>query len=183
MLHKNLFFFLIFGYIICLSACSSNSSVEKEAPLITPEAEDELVSRLAVALIADPINQLEKDKNTIINYAIDNLIDVKSTPSGLCYKISNSGTGAKAKWGDYVTANYRGRLTNGKTFDSATAYQFYVGNMIKGWNEGLTLLAKGGKALFLIPSHLAYAENGLGNLIPPNSVLVFDIELLEISTK
>jgi FKBP-type peptidyl-prolyl cis-trans isomerase len=182
MLKKTLLSFL-FGMIICAIACSPNATAEKEEPQISPEVEDELVSRLAASLIADPANNQEIENNSIINYAIDNLLDVVTTPSGLHYQIIKEGTGEKANWGDYVTVNYRGRLMNGKTFDSAEAYQFYIGNMIKGWNEGLELLAQGGKAIFLIPSHLAYADKGLGQIIPPNSVLVFDIELLAIKKK
>ena len=171
------------GLLICLISCSPSTPQQEPKAAITTAEEDAIVSRLAVDLIADPQTQQEKDKNTIINYAIDNMIDAQPHPSGLYYQILEEGEGKKAKWGDYVTANYRGRLINGKTFDTNKDYQFYIGNMIKGWNEGLELLAEGGKAIFLIPSHLAYGEEGLGKLIPPNSVLIFDIELLKITEK
>jgi len=166
-------------------ACSnqSTSKEEPEAAPITIEEEDDLVSRLALELNPNPASQFEKDKNIIIDYAIEKLLDVKATQSGLHYVLLKEGEGDNAEWGDYVTANYKGSLTNGKVFDANEGYSFYIGNMIKGWNEGLELLKKGGKAIYLIPSHLGYGEEGLGKLIPSNSVLIFEVELTKIKKK
>jgi len=170
----------------CILITCSNPDTSEEEPATTPisiEEEDDLVSRLALELISNPVSQFEKDKNQIIDYAIEKLLDVKVTKSGLHYVLLKEGEGANAEWGDYVTANYEGSLTNGKVFDANEAYSFYIGNMIKGWNEGLQLLKKGGKAIYLIPSHLGYGEEGLGKLISPNSVLVFEVELTKIKKK
>ncbi|HHH49907.1 MAG TPA: hypothetical protein ENK52_02890 [Saprospiraceae bacterium] len=171
---------LFFTFLILLSSCNNPVTSEKSTP--RPKVnEDDLVARLAVELIASPHTQKEKDQNIIINYAIDKLLDVQATDSGLYYQILKEGQGEKAKWGDYVRVNYKGTLTNGKPFDAAKKYQFYVGNMIAGWNEGLALMNKGSKAIFLIPSHLAYGEKGLGKIIPPNAVLIFELELLDVA--
>lgn len=172
-------------FILFLIACS-NSSTSKEEPEAAPisiEQEDDLVSRLALELNPNPASQFEKDKNQIIDYAIEKLLDVKVTKSGLHYVLLKEGEGANAEWGDYVTASYKGSLTNGKVFDSNDGYSFYIGNMIKGWNEGLQFLKKGGKAIYLIPSYLGYGEEGFGKLIPPNSVLIFEVELTKIKKK
>ncbi|HEB62607.1 MAG TPA: hypothetical protein ENI82_05585 [Bacteroidetes bacterium] len=170
------FFILLFLLFSC-----NNPITTKESTPLPSVNEDELVARLAVELIANPNSQKEKDQNIIINYAIDKLLDVQSTSTGLYYQILKEGKGEKAKWGDYVTVNYKGTFTNGQLFDSAKKYQFYVGNVIAGWNEGLALMSKGTKIIFLIPAHLAYGEKGLGKVIAPNTVLVFELELLDIA--
>ena len=109
------------------------------------------------------------------------------TQSGLSYFIKNKGTGNKAKKGDLVSVHYRGMLLNGSVFDSSferdqpIEFTLGMGQVIPGWDEGISLLKEGESAKLVIPSKLAYGEIGAGNgLIPPNSVLVFEVELIEI---
>ncbi len=105
------------------------------------------------------------------------------TASGLQYRVLKAGTGAKPKASDTVTVHYAGKLIDGTEFDSSYARKeptsFGVGGVIPGWTEALQLMPKGSKWQLVIPAKLAYGENGTGP-IPPNSTLVFDVELLDI---
>ena len=106
---------------------------------------------------------------------------VKTTASGLQYKVITEGTGKSPKATDTVIVHYEGKLINGKVFDSSyergMPAQFVVNGVIKGWTEGLQLMKEGGKYEFYIPSELAYGEAG-NPMIEPNSVLTFTVELL-----
>lgn len=108
---------------------------------------------------------------------------VKSTASGLQYIMEKDGTGATPKKEDVVKVHYKGTLTNGEQFDSSydrgQPAEFPVGGVIPGWTEALQLMKVGGKAKLFIPPELAYGPSGRPG-IPPNSVLVFEVELMEI---
>lgn len=109
---------------------------------------------------------------------------VKSTKSGLQYKVLKKGSGAMPKVSDTVVTHYSGTLINGKVFDSSykrnSPATFPVNGVIKGWTEALQLMEVGSKWQLFIPSELAYGERGAGADIGPNQVLIFEIELLEI---
>lgn len=99
------------------------------------------------------------------------------------------GKGAEAKAGDTIRVHYVGTLTNGDQFDASRPrgepFQFELGKgrVIKGWDEGVVGMKVGGKRKLTIPPHLGYGERGAGAKIPPNSTLVFEVELLEVVTK
>ena len=105
------------------------------------------------------------------------------TASGLRYQIIQKGTGAKAEKGQQVSVHYQGALIDGTVFDSSykrkepIEFQLGIGQVISGWDEGLQLLHVGDKARFVIPSDLAYGSAGAGGVIPPDAILVFDVEL------
>lgn len=187
-----LFFFLLF--IFFFTSCSNDQPAHTEKPVASEEEkpptvdEDALIMRLSSDLVGDPQTQAEIDNNLIINYAIDHLLDVQRTRSGLYYQILEKGEGQIIKWADQVVVHYKGYFLNGQVFDSSykkdKPITFYVGNMIPGWNEGLQLLQKKSKALFLVPSELAYGPQGFQNrngqdIVPPNTVLVFELEVLQ----
>jgi FKBP-type peptidyl-prolyl cis-trans isomerase len=98
------------------------------------------------------------------------------------------GTGATAESGDSVTVNYVGSLTNGTVFDASanhgtTGFTFHLGagQVIKGWDEGIVGMKEGGKRKLVIPADLAYGSQAVGNVIPANSTLVFEVELLKVA--
>lgn len=109
------------------------------------------------------------------------------TTSGLRYKILREGKGERPEKGQNVSVHYEGALTDGKVFDSSylrnepIQFAWGVGQVIPGWDEGIGLLREGEKARLIIPSYLAYGSAGAGGVIPPDAVLIFDVELLRIS--
>lgn len=106
-----------------------------------------------------------------------------TTPSGLTYEILTKGNGKAPVKGGTVTVHYTGKLTNDTVFDSSVqrgqpfSFKLGVGQVIKGWDEGIALLHVGDKARLTIPANLGYGERAAGK-IPPNSTLIFDVELL-----
>jgi len=108
---------------------------------------------------------------------------VKTTASGLQYKVIKEGTGKTPKANDTVKVNYVGKFINGNEFDSSykrgEPAEFAADQVIKGWTEALTMMKEGSKYELFIPSNLAYGEGGRGP-IPPNATLVFEVELLNI---
>lgn len=122
------------------------------------------------------------------HYLKANNIKVKPLPSGLYYVETKTGKGQAPKPGDKVKVHYTGYLTDGTKFDSSLErgqpYEFEVGKgrVIKGWDEGICLMKPGGKAKLVIPSKLGYGERGGGDKIGPYVTLVFDIELLSVTT-
>jgi len=108
---------------------------------------------------------------------------VKTTASGLQYKVLKDANGAQPKSTDTVTVNYRGTLIDGTEFDSSykrgQPATFPLGGVIKGWTEGLQLMKVGSKYQFFIPPSLAYGDHPPGAQIPPGSVLIFEVELMD----
>lgn len=109
---------------------------------------------------------------------------VKTTPSGLQYKVLKEGTGPSPKSTDAITAHYRGTLIDGTEFDSSYKRNepatFPVSGVIKGWTEALQLMKVGSKYQLFIPAALAYGEKGAGSDVGPNATLIFEVELLGI---
>lgn len=110
---------------------------------------------------------------------------VQTTASGLQYKVITAGTGEKPTLNDKVTTHYHGTLIDGTVFDSSVDRRepasFPVSGVIPGWTEALQLMPVGSKWQLFIPANLAYGERGAGGKIGPNSVLIFDLELLSIN--
>ncbi|RMH67330.1 MAG: FKBP-type peptidyl-prolyl cis-trans isomerase [Cyanobacteria bacterium J003] len=111
---------------------------------------------------------------------------VVTTPSGLQYEDIVVGSGAQPQAGDRVTVHYTGMLTDGRIFDSSRdrgqpfQFQIGVGQVIKGWDEGVGSMHVGGQRRLIIPPNLGYGARGVGGVIPPNATLIFDVELLGV---
>ena len=109
---------------------------------------------------------------------------VKTTASGLQYKVTKEGTGKSPTATSMVKVHYTGKLVDGKVFDSSVErgepIDFPLNQVIPGWTEGLQLMKEGGKATLYIPAPLGYGPQGVPGTIPPNSTLIFDVELLEV---
>lgn len=109
-----------------------------------------------------------------------------TTPSGLTYLITKKGMGRQPVKGETVVIHYTGTLTNGVKFDSSRdgnqpfAFKLGVGQVIKGWDEGIAKLRVGDQAVLVIPSNLAYGSQGAGDVIPPDATLIFIVELVDV---
>lgn len=140
--------------------------------------------------ILDMANQTDIDDKLIQSYLKDHNMKAEKTASGLYYSITKQGSGEKPAAGQTVSVNYTGMTTDGRKFDSnvdsafhhVSPFEFALGRgaVIKGWDEGIALLKPGTKATLLIPSGMAYGSRGQGGAIPPNAVLIFDVELVEV---
>ena len=112
-------------------------------------------------------------------------VEVKTTASGLQYEVLEEGTGKQPTAQDQVTVHYTGKLIDGTVFDSSVERgqpaTFGVTQVIPGWVEALQLMKEGAKWRLFIPSNLAYGPNGAGNVIGPNSTLIFDVELIKVN--
>ena len=126
--------------------------------------------------------QLVVDSGIIDAYLTENGLTAETTPEGLRYKITEAGNGDFPTTGTSVVVNYTGKLLNGNVFDSNNkgSFSFALGTrrVISGWDIGIALLSKGGKATLYLPSGLAYGTRGAGGDIGPNEVLIFDVELV-----
>jgi len=113
-------------------------------------------------------------------------VGIFSTVSGLQFQDLKVGSGSPAAAGDTVSVHYTGWLEDGTKFDSSrdkgTPFEFKLGggSVIEGWDQGVNGMQVGGVRKLFIPPYLAYGEEGLGDIIPPNATLVFEVELLEI---
>lgn len=175
----------------------------KVIKVVNAKEREEDGKKEALKLQKEAEEQKGKDQKIIEEYAKKNDLKLEKTASGLHYFIEKEGTGAKAKAGEQVKVNYTGMLLNGKVFDTSLeeaakkakidekqkgrkyepiAFVLGMRQVIQGWDEGIALLSKGGKAVFLIPSGLAYGKMGAGSgEIAPDAVLRFDVELVEIT--
>ena len=128
------------------------------------------------------------DKNLEIGKAFmeenKKLDGVKTTESGLQYRVIKAGSGANPKTTDTVTVHYRGTLIDGNEFDSSYKREqpatFPLNGVIKGWQEALPMMKEGGKWELFVPSELAYGPKGAGGAIGPNETLIFEIELMKV---
>ncbi len=131
--------------------------------------------------------QQQKDQAIIADYIKKNHLQMKSTPSGLHYKLDHPGGeinlnayGSDAR----IVAHYHGTFLDGKVFDSSVEkgkpFAFELGSVIPGWRESIRMMGVGGRGKFIVPSHLAYGAGGVPGRIEPHTILVFDIELLAI---
>jgi peptidylprolyl isomerase len=140
-----------------------------------------VASPLTTATITPTI---ETEKNTLI---AKNMSDIITTASGLQYQIITPGEGASPSTGQTVTVHYTGTLEDGTKFDSSRdrnspfSFKIGVGQVIKGWDEGVGTMKLGERRKLIIPSELGYGSRGAGGVIPPYSTLIFDVELLGIN--
>jgi len=129
----------------------------------------------------------EEEKTLLAKYIAEQKITVKPTASGLYYIEKKKGKGAKVEIGKKVTVHYVGKLLDGTVFDSSIKYGLPLelvlreGVLIAGFTEGLLLMKAGGKASFIIPSDLAYGENGAGTIIATFTTIIFEVKLIKVS--
>lgn len=146
---------------------SNSPAVETAAP--APAAASDDAAAAGVAFLA----------------ANQNEAGVKTTASGLQYRINKEGQGKSPAATDVVTVQYEGRLIDGTVFDSTAKHggepiSFPLNQVIPGWTEGLQLMKEGGDYTFFIPAQLAYGAREIPGAIPANSTLVFDVQLIKV---
>jgi len=123
--------------------------------------------------------QNAKDRQLIEDYVSANNLSGQFTDSGLYYIIIEPGTEEKPVGTSRISVHYKGYYLDNVTFDEGNLSDIYLSNLIKGWQEGIPYFKVGGSGKLLIPSALGYGTQGSGS-IPPNSVLIFNIELIEV---
>lgn len=129
--------------------------------------------------------QFEIDRNLIIEYLEANNIEAEGTQTGLFYRIERQGGDTGPNSSSIIEVKYKGELRDGTVFDQtpgdeSVEFPFPLSGLIRGWQIGLPLIGRGGKIHLYIPSALGYGPNRAG-LIPPNAVLIFEIELIDFS--
>src|SRR5437764_6763763 len=155
-------------------------------PQLTPDQVKDVMAQFEKDIEQKQKQLGEKNKTEGAKYLEDNKKKpgVKTTASGLQYKIEKEGTGPQPKATDMVTVNYRGTLIDGTEFDSSykrgQPATFPVNGVIKGWTEALQLMKQGAKYQLFIPSNFAYGERAMGPDIGPNSTLIFEVELQDV---
>lgn len=153
---------------------------DAEKFVCTKQAFSDLVEK-----VEEEANKKEAEEQKKIDREIDNRYPgAIKTPSGLKYVVLKEGSGDKSpKYGQNVTVHYQGTFLNGKIFDSSILRgepaTFKIGQVIEGWNEALQTMKKGEKRTLIIPYQLGYGIHGYPGVIPPNSTLIFDVELLD----
>ncbi|MDE6006072.1 MAG: FKBP-type peptidyl-prolyl cis-trans isomerase [Muribaculaceae bacterium] len=167
--------------VMGISSCSSKAAEKSDSDSVVIDeilSEPEVTTPLdsTAAIFADPAKKSEVATDS--TYAV--------TESGLKYMILREGTGKSPKETDVVTVHYSGNLPDGTVFDSSydrgEPTSFPLNRVIPGWTEGLQLMKTGGKAVFYIPSNLAYGPTGTpGGPIGPNQDLLFTVELIEVN--
>ncbi|BAW95310.1 FKBP-type peptidyl-prolyl cis-trans isomerase [[Synechococcus] sp. NIES-970] len=163
---------VICGVMLILSAVFNVGDQTAIAAELTP------TNAPAVQIAANPTEELK-------NMDLD-LSKAVTTESGLQYIDEVVGEGEFPMAGEMVTVHYTGKLTDGKVFDSSVkrnepfSFVIGVGQVIKGWDEGVITMKPGGKRTLIIPAELGYGARGAGGVIPPNATLIFDVELLGI---
>ena len=157
--------------------------MDEKQPAITYDEAKEVINEYFIKLQKEKteINKKAGEEFLHINKGRAGVVEL---PSGLQYQVLKHGNGAKPSATDKVTCHYHGTLINGTVFDSSVQRGqpavFGVNQVIPGWVEALQLMPVGSKWRLFIPSNLAYGEHGAGEMIEPNSTLIFDVELLDI---
>ncbi len=129
-----------------------------------------------------PIDYVVQNEKEISEFIGNNNLNAQRTDSGLYYVIKDPGTGAQPTTSSNVTVAYKGTFTNGQIFDASTndGIRIDLGQVIKGWREGIPYFKEGGSGILLIPAHLGYGNYDY-SVIPGGSVLIFEIKLISVN--
>lgn len=164
-----------------LTACKQ----DKKSPqaniesIIAESVDPDLAAKLYANFTVDPKTQAQKDENLIIEYLVKRNLEMERYPNGLYYKVHKKGIGPNYVQNQDCLADYRGFFLTGKIFDSSFSkgepLKFKVGQMIDGWNQMQKGVNPGSEVTIIVPSYLAYGENGFPGFVPANTVIAFDV--------
>jgi peptidylprolyl isomerase len=178
---------VVFGVLLLVSAVFTNiGNQEAIASPLTPEQVAITPPTSSPSGQIEPSTLIAMDRNSTQENKTMNLENAITTPSGLQYIDIQGGDGATPSKGQTVTVHYTGTLEDGSKFDSSRdrgrpfSFAIGVGQVIKGWDEGVGTMKVGGRRTLIIPPDLGYGARGAGGVIPPNATLIFDVELLEV---
>ena len=170
-----------------LAACSGESGNQQEKPAAEPSANAEpeaVVAEAVEQLESESVDLAELDEGAAYLHINAQKPGVQVLESGLQFEILEQGDGATPGPTSRVVTHYEGKFIDGQTFDSSIERgepaSFPVDRVIKGWTEALQMMKEGDVWRLVIPAELAYGERGVRGTIPPNSVLVFEVELIEV---
>ena len=180
----------VFGYVVSGQEIVDQIQNNDKIQSISIEKIGKLAIKWdSVKVFDDYFKNKEIEKDKIKKLELDKIISItkgmEKTKSGLFHLIENKGNNDFPSIGSTVSVHYTGKLVDGTIFDSSyqrnkpISFVLGKGQVIEGWDEGLLKMAKGGSGKLVIPSNLAYGENGAGGIIPPNSTLIFDLELID----
>ena len=180
----------VFGYVVegqdIVNSIEQGDLIESLAIEYHGEAAEKWNAQVAFnEFNASAEARLKAEKNAAHETLASITSGMKKTESGLFYNITKEGTGLSPSKGSKVSVHYKGSLIDGSVFDSSyqrnepIEFSVGIGQVIQGWDEGIMLLKKGASARFVIPSDLGYGAQGAGANIPPNSTLIFDVELID----
>jgi len=167
----------------------AGSSLTFDIKLVNVLTEEEYMEeqmRLAEDRMRENEVRAGAEDGLLADYLAANSINATARESGLIFIEKEKGSGEKVTPGQTVSVHYEGRLLDGTVFDSSIErgepieFPIGVGQVIPGWDEGISLMNVGGKAQLIIPSHLAYGERGAGSVVPAYSTLVFDVEVVGV---
>jgi cyclophilin family peptidyl-prolyl cis-trans isomerase len=181
----------VFGNVVKGMEVVNSISQNDEIISITINAVGEKAQKFDSVKAFDDFNKskserLKKEKENQLKLLNDISKGFSKTKSGLLYKFQTKNKSEKPSTGDNVRVHYKGMLLDGTVFDSSykrnepIEFTLGIGQVIKGWDEGVSLLGIGDKAKLIIPSELAYGEAGAGGIIPANAILIFEVELVSI---
>ena len=154
--------------------------------VLTPEEYQKKQDDKMAQKKAEDAKREQQESVDLEKYLKENNITAKPTASGLIYIEKEAGTGPQPQAGQKVKVHYTGKLLDGTKFDSSLdrgqPFEFTLGQgqVIKGWDEGIALMKEGEKGTLIIPSTIGYGAGGAGEMIPPFSTLIFDVELVDV---
>lgn len=161
---------MLVGAALCLMTGCGNKANAEQADTVVEETTEEVTTEAPQQLPEGELTRAHIDS-------------MQTTPSGLRYEVIKEGTGDHPTAASTVTVHYTGKLPDGTVFDSSMARNepatFGLNQVIPGWTEGLQLMNKGAQYRFYIPAELAYGPQGVPGTIPPNTPLIFEVELID----